>query len=112
MNRKLRNQIRLTRWPLILFHVLTLIVLIGFISPENSGSIILLILVSTSLSYLVSSVFLSLKRSIMIAAFVFLTLCMSALIGFNLFNTLLLLSFIIVVGRIVPTKTTSEKLNK
>jgi len=59
----------------------------------------------STIAYLASTYFLSKKRQIMVTSFVFLSLSMSYLLGFEVFNTLLLLSFIIVVAKLFPNKS-------
>jgi len=58
----------------------------------------------TLISYIVSTYFFSKKRQIMITTFVLIALSMNYILGFELFNTLLLLSFIIVVAKLFPNK--------
>jgi len=58
----------------------------------------------TLISYIVSTYFFSKKRQIIITSFVLIALSMNYILGFELFNTLLLLSFIIVVAKLFPNK--------
>ncbi|PIZ64188.1 hypothetical protein CO051_01470 [Candidatus Roizmanbacteria bacterium CG_4_9_14_0_2_um_filter_39_13] len=106
LHRRTTQRLQSTKPLVLLILVSCLLIMIIFIPPVNILIISLGIIASTVIAYLTSSYFLSRKRQIMTTSFVFFSLTMSFLLGFELFNTLLLLSFIIVVAKLFPNKNT------
>jgi len=82
--------------------------IVWFIPPKHVGIVLMVITGISVVTYIASSYFFSKKRQVMITSFIALTLCMSYLLGFHVLNTLLLLSFIIVVAKLFPNKKKIE----
>lgn len=75
---------------------------VRFTSPkENIAAVVGFILLATLLAYTASSFFLSKKYSILSAVFTFLFFVISYVVGFQLLNTMLLLSFIIGIAILI-----------
>jgi predicted membrane protein len=95
----------------ICFLFICCVVLFVLIPPTNSILVGLFILLITLLIYTIASVFLVLKYQILITAGIFLFLTINYIAGFQLLNTLLLISFIIGISILMSNnkKKTTEK---
>jgi|GEM_PF-1977618 len=107
--RRIRQQATSLKPMLLFFLILGSTVMVWFVPPAHISVIILFIFMVTMISYLASTYVFSKKRQIMITSFVLLSLILSAILGFELLNTLLLLSFIIVVAKLFPNKQSKKE---
>lgn len=80
---------------IFLFLLLVIAGVILFTSPEDDLFVLIIIFLSSAAAYVGGRVFLSPKKALLPVLFIFVFLGLSFTIGFNLFNTLLLLCFII-----------------
>jgi len=85
--------------PLVVgFLLLSLGIMTWFVPPANLIIISFYILLITSIAFIIATYVRSYKKRFIITLFPFAAFWMSYFIGFDLINTILLLSFIIVVA--------------
>ncbi len=101
-NRAVRSSIRTHRYMFIFILMGILAAWIYFIPPSNSMAVITFIVLTTSIFSLIASYF-GQKMHTFSTIFVFSFLLMSYSIGFDIINTLVLLSFIIVLSTLFKT---------
>jgi hypothetical protein len=91
------------KWQILAFFtLLPLIAACIFLLPPASLVIIaVLILLVTAAIFTLCSIFLQLRRSLLIAAGVAIFLVINVFIGFEIINTILLVSFIIGLDRLL-----------
>ena len=102
--RQTKHRIQSLKMSFLIFLIGLMTIVIWFVPPINFLVVLGFISILTACTYGISSYFLPIKRQIMLTSFVFLSLCMSYLLGFEVMNILLLLSFIIVVAKLFPNK--------
>lgn len=102
--RLLRHQISHLK-PLILFSCfVTLAIIFWFVPPSHPIIITIVIVLVSALAAGVTSLFGHRNITVIVGVFTILFLSMTALVGFDLINTFLLLSFIIALSQLIPTK--------
>jgi hypothetical protein len=91
------------KWQIVAFFTLLLVITACiFLLPPTSLMIVgLLILLVTIEVYILCVIFFPIKRSLLIAAGVAVFLVMNVFIGFEILNTILLVSFIIGLDRLL-----------
>ncbi len=106
-NRLLKHKISDLK-PLYLFiSSVLLAVIFAFIPPSNPLVVICVVAIATSIVYTTTSFLKRPKLTIIFTSFTLLFLVITYLVGFDIMNTILLLSFIIALSQLIPTKIKS-----
>lgn len=88
----------------VLIMAIVLMITIWFIPPSNFLIVWFFIIFTTITTSVASTYFSSKRKRFIIITSVFGTLIMSYYVGFDIVNTMLLLSFIIVATKLIPHK--------